>query len=35
AAAVWNKFCAAKGAPVGIEWLESVREYEKNVLSER
>jgi L-rhamnose isomerase len=33
--AVWNKYCCDKGVPVGAKWLDSVREYEENVLLKR
>ncbi len=33
--AVWDRFCLDMKAPVGAEWLESVREYEDVVLSKR
>ena len=34
-AAVWNKFCLDNNVPVGVEWLNSVKEYEEQVLSKR
>lgn len=34
-AAVWDQFCAQKGVPVGLSWLDEVKAYEKNVLSKR
>jgi len=34
-AAVWDYYCSAKGAPVGMDWFEEVRRYEKSVLSQR
>lgn len=33
--AVWNKYCLEKGTPVGTAWLESVGEYEEDVLKKR
>jgi L-rhamnose isomerase len=33
--AVWDKLCLDAGAPVGIDWLDPVRDYEKSVLSKR
>jgi L-rhamnose isomerase len=33
--AVWDYLCLIKGVPVGNEWIESVKEYEKNILSKR
>lgn len=32
---VWDYYCATKNASVGLEWLEQVRKYEKDVLSKR
>lgn len=32
---VWNKYCHDCQTPVGVEWLESVKEYQDNVLSKR
>lgn len=34
-AAVWNQYCEARGAPVGLAWLDAVRAYERDVLSRR
>ena len=34
-AAVWDYYCLQKGVPVGAEWLQVVRRYEKDVLSNR
>ena len=31
-AAVWDKLCLDSGAPVGIEWMEKVDQYEKSTL---
>ena len=33
--AVWDYYCASKELPIGREWLERVRSYEKRVLSQR
>ncbi|MEN8152157.1 MAG: L-rhamnose isomerase, partial [Planctomycetota bacterium] len=33
--AVWDRFCRREGAPVGPEWLETVRAYERDVRSAR
>ena len=33
--AVWDYVCESNGLPVGEEWLEEVRAYERNVLSKR
>lgn len=33
--AVWDYYCMKKNVPVGEEWLEEVKKYEKEVLSER
>lgn len=33
--AVWDYYCARNNVPVGISWLEKVRQYEKQVLSGR
>jgi L-rhamnose isomerase len=30
--AVWEYYCTSKGAPAGIEWLDTVRTYELDVL---
>ena len=35
AGAVWDHYCMREGAPVGAEWLEEVRRYEKETLAER
>ncbi|MBP3040404.1 L-rhamnose isomerase [Bacillaceae bacterium Marseille-Q3522] len=34
-ATVWNYYCESKGVPVGIDWLEEVKEYEKTILKKR
>lgn len=33
--AVWEYYCASKGFPAGIGWLETIRSYETKVLPER
>ena len=33
--AVWDYYCAQKNVPVGADWLQTVRQYEKDVLSGR
>src|SRR5271157_6337836 len=33
--AVWEYYCASAEIPVGIEWLDKVRAYEANILSNR
>lgn len=33
--AVWNMYCQQQNVPVGPQWLESVKEYEEKVLSNR
>ena len=35
AGAVWDYYCNIKNVPVGDEWLETVKEYEKKELSKR
>ncbi len=35
AGAVWDNFCLEQGAPVGIAWMDEVKQYEKQVLSKR
>lgn len=32
---VWDYYCASKGMPAGVEWLEQVRAYEAKVLGAR
>ena len=32
---VWNYFCLQNKVPVGLDWLDDVRQYEKEVLSKR
>ncbi len=32
---VWDMFCSQQGAPVGAAWIDEVKAYEKDVLSER
>lgn len=34
-AAIWDRYCEVKEVPVGVDWLEAVRTYEKQVLSAR
>ena len=34
-AAVWNYYCARKNVPVGVAWIDEVKQYEKTVLSKR
>ncbi|MBU0242176.1 L-rhamnose isomerase, partial [Escherichia coli] len=33
--AVWEMYCQRHDTPAGSEWLESVRAYEKEILSRR
>jgi L-rhamnose isomerase len=33
--AVWEFYCASRGFPVGIEWLDIVRRYEATTLNNR
>ena len=33
--AVWNYYCQSQGVPVGVEWLDAVRQYEARVLRKR
>lgn len=33
--AVWDFYCETNGAPVGLDWLDEVRGYERDVLSHR
>ena len=33
--AVWDYLCLSHGVPVGEDWLNEVKTYEKNVLSKR
>ena len=33
--AVWDFYCESKGVPVGEHWLKEIKDYEKNVLSQR
>ncbi|MFP4303193.1 MAG: L-rhamnose isomerase [Spirochaetaceae bacterium] len=33
--AVWDKFCAEQGVPVGPSWIDTVKQYEAKVLSSR
>jgi rhaA: L-rhamnose isomerase len=32
---VWNYFCYKNQVPVGLDWLEEVQEYQKDVLELR
>ena len=34
-AAVWEEYCRRSGVEPGIEWLDSVKQYEKKVTSKR
>lgn len=33
--AVWDYYCMSRGVPVGKEWLEDVKKYERSVLNKR
>ncbi|MEI6351450.1 MAG: L-rhamnose isomerase [Verrucomicrobiota bacterium] len=33
--AIWDEYCRRKNVPVGIAWMEEVRQYEESVLSKR
>jgi L-rhamnose isomerase len=33
--AVWDQYCLSKGVPVGLAWLDPVRNYESTVLAKR
>ena len=33
--AVWEEYCSRCSVPAGIEWLETVQKYEKEILSKR
>ena len=33
--AVWDHFCAQQGVPVGISYMDRIKEYEKRILSRR
>ena len=33
--AVWDYYCARQNVPVGLDWLQEIEKYEKNVLSKR
>jgi L-rhamnose isomerase len=33
--AVWDYYCMSRGVPVGKEWLEDVKKYERSILSKR
>jgi L-rhamnose isomerase len=32
---VWEEYCKVCGVPCGIEWLDEVKKYEKEVLAKR
>jgi L-rhamnose isomerase len=34
-AAVWDHYCLQKGVPVGMAWFDEIKQYEKQVLSQR
>jgi len=34
-AAVWDQYCLSRGVPVGLAWLENVREYERTSCARR
>jgi len=34
-AAVWDQYCLSRGVPVGLAWLENVREYERATCARR
>lgn len=33
--AVWERYCLSKGVPVGTDWLDEIKTYEKDVLAKR
>ena len=33
--AVWDKFCQDNGTPVGMDWMQNIRQYEKDVQLKR
>jgi len=33
--AVWDYYCQQQGVPVGMAWMDGVKEYERQVLSRR
>jgi len=33
--AVWDQFCRTRGVPVGLAWMEKIKEYEGTVLAQR
>jgi len=33
--AVWDQYCESQGVPVGEAWLPIIRDYERNVTSQR
>ena len=34
-AAVWDYYCLTAGVPVGTEWIDAVKQYEKKILADR
>lgn len=35
ASAVWDHFCLEQGTPVGLAWLDEIKQYEKQILQKR
>ena len=35
AGAVWDYFCLVRDVPIGMEWVETIAEYERRVLRNR
>jgi L-rhamnose isomerase len=35
AGAIWDYFCERQGVPVGLRYMEDVRQYERTVLAQR
>lgn len=33
--AVWDRYCEMQGVPVGLQWLDEVKKYERDILSTR
>jgi L-rhamnose isomerase len=33
--AVWDAYCLRQGVPVGLDWLDLIRSYERDVLVHR
>ena len=33
--AVWDYFCEKNGVPIGLKWLDEVKQYERDILSKR